>query len=284
MRAILSTTEPPHVRLGEAPDPTPAPDEALVEVKAMSVNRGEVRRLEALPEGSLTGWDVAGVVREAAADGSGPASGTRVVGVGGSLAQASAWAELAPVKTDRLGTLPDEVSFAAASTLPVAGLTALHSLAHGGLLIEKRVLVTGAAGGVGRFAVQLASGSGAHVTGVARDSDRAEGLAELGAEEIVHELEPEGERFDLILESVGGPSLAAALRRVAPGGLVVSFGDSSGEAVSFGAREFYRSTGASLYAFLIFSELDRTGTGSADLERMARLIAGGRLDPGISME
>jgi len=284
MRAILSTRESPYVRLGEAPDPTPAPDEALVEVRAMSVNRGEVRRLEALPEGSLTGWDVAGVVRQAAADGSGPPAGARVVGVGGSLAKASAWAELAPVATDRLGTLPDAVSFAAASTLPVAGLTAYHALGLGGLLVERRVLVTGAAGGVGRFAVQLAAGSGAHVTAVARDAERAEGLAELGAEEIVHELEPEGERFDLILESVGGPSLAAALKRVAPGGTVVTFGDSSGEPVSFGARDFYRSTGATLYAFLIFAELDRLGTGSADLERMARLIAAGKLDPGISVE
>ena len=284
MRAILTTNEPPHVRLGDAPDPTPAPDEALVEVKAMSVNRGEVRRLETLPKGSLTGWDVAGVVREQAADGSGPPAGARVVGVGGALARASAWAELAAVATDRLGTLPDDVSFAAASTLPVAGLTAYHALGLGGLLVERRVLVTGAAGGVGRFAVQLAAGSGAHVTAVARDAERAVGLAELGAEEIVHELEPEGERFDLVLESVGGPSLAAALRRVAPGGVVVSFGDSSGEPVSFAARDFYRSTGATLYAFLIFTELDRRGTGSADLERLARLISAGKLDPAISVE
>ena len=137
---------------------------------------------------------------------------------------------------------------------------------------------------MGRFAVQLAAGSGAHVTAVARDGERAEGLSELGAEQIVHELEPEGERFDLILESVGGPSLAAAVKRVAPGGVVVSFGDSSGEQVSFGARDFYRNTGATLYAFLIFSELDRRGTGSADLERLARLIAAGELDPGVSVE
>ncbi|HUO74326.1 MAG TPA: hypothetical protein VMU39_26375, partial [Solirubrobacteraceae bacterium] len=80
MRALLVSATPPHVQLGDAPDPSPARDEALVEVKAFSLNRGEVRRLESTAPGTVTGWDLAGVVRRHAEDGSGPARGARVVG------------------------------------------------------------------------------------------------------------------------------------------------------------------------------------------------------------
>ena len=277
MRALVSSATPPLVELATVPDPSPQHDEALVEVRAISLNRGETRRLEGMRPGTVAGWDLAGVVRRPAADGSGPAEGARVVGLVG----LGAWAELVAVETDWLAELPDEVSFEQAATLPVAGLTALRALEHGGFVLGKRVLVTGASGGVGRFAVQLANLAGAHVTGIAR---RAEGLAELGADELYPELEPEGPDFEVILDAIGGSVLGTALHRVAPRGIVISFASTIAEPVSYSARElFARAPGARLYGLYIFSELRHTRSGSVDLRRLADLIAEDRLDPQIAL-
>jgi NADPH:quinone reductase len=277
VRALVAAADPPHIKLADVPDPTPAPGEALVDVKAFSLNRGETRRLASLEPGSVTGWDVAGVVREAAADGSGPAAGARVVG----LVNPGAWAERAAVRTDWLAELPDGVSFEQAAAIPVAGLTALRALEIGGFVLGKRVLVTGASGGVGRFAIQLAKLAGAHVTAIAR---RAEGLAELGVDEVQPELESEGPTFDVIVDAVGGPTLGAALSRIAPLGRVINFAATTPEPVMFPTRELFgRAPGAFLYGLYIFSELDRTGSGSADLRRLADLIAAGHVDPQIDM-
>jgi NADPH:quinone reductase len=279
VRALVTAQQPPHIELHEVEEPRPLPNEALVDVLAFSLNRGESRRLPDRPPGVVPGWDVAGIVARPAEDGSGPGEGARVVG----LKLSGAWAERAPVRTDSLAELPEEVSYAAASTLPVAGLTAYRMLQLTPVL-GRSLLVTGGAGGVGRFAIQLASKAGARVAAVARDTERARGLDELGADEVLTELAPEGPRFDVILESVGGDSLAAALQRVAPDGWVVSFGDSSGGDVRFKASSFYRSTGARLYGFMIFREVDRTGSGSRDLRYLAELVAAGELDPQVSLE
>ena len=275
MRALVAGSS--GVSLAEAPDAQAGPGEALVEVRAVSLNRGEVRRLPARAAGTIPGWDVAGVVRRAGPDG--PPAGARVVGLAGE----GAWAELAGLPTDRLAELPDEVSFEAASTLPVAGLTALRALEVGGPLLGRRVLVTGAAGGVGRFAIQLAHRAGAHVTGVVRDEQRGEGLRELGADELITELEPEGDPFDLLLESVGGASLAAALTRVGPGGTVVAFGASSPEPTTFEVSKFYNRGGPRLYGLRVFDELARLGSGRRDLELLVAELAAGRLDPQIDL-
>ena len=282
MRALVAS--PGHadwVELREAPEPEPARDEAIVTVKAVSLNRGEVRRLATAPNGWRPGWDIAGVVHTGAANGSGPIAGTRVVG----LVRGGGWAERVAVRTTHLAPIPNKVSFATAATLPVAGLTALRTLALGGLLLGQRVLITGAAGGVGRFAVQLAARAGAEVTGVVGSAERAAGLERLGADAVVTRLEDAGAEFDLVLESVGGTSLATALTRVASGtGTVVSFGNSSGEPTTFNASEFYNRSGARLVAFVLFPDLERRPSAARDLAYLASLVEAGELHPEIAGE
>src|SRR5258705_2404897 len=186
MLALVNTPSgPAPVEVREVPEPRPAANEALVEVRAFSLNRGELRLFQVRPEGWRPGQDVAGVVLRAAADGSGPSAGTRVV----ALCDQAGWAERAAVPSHRLALLADNVSFSAAASLPVAGLTALRTLRHGAPLLGKRVLITGAAGGVGNLAVQLAARSGARVTAIVGNRQRGDVLDGLGAAEIVTAIE-----------------------------------------------------------------------------------------------
>jgi NADPH2:quinone reductase len=281
MLALVATRqEPAGLELREVPDPDPAPNEAVVEQRASSLNRGEVRRLPERDEGTIPGWDVAGVVLQPAANGGGPPAGARVTG----LVNPGAWAQRVAVPVDQLAEIPDATSFQAAATLPVAGLTAMRALAHGGLLLGRRVLITGAAGGVGRIAIQLARRAGAHVTAVVGSPERGHGLEALGADEVTVGFTAEGEPFDLILESAGGESLANALARVGRGGTVVAFGNSSTEPTTFDVSPFYSTGGARLYGLILFEEIVRTGSASRDLRALAELIASGDLDPEVTLE
>jgi NADPH:quinone reductase-like Zn-dependent oxidoreductase len=165
MLALLHDPAAPHgIRLGETAEPEAAPDQALVAVHAVSLNFGEVTYVGRRVPGDVPGWDAAGIVLEPAADGSGPPAGARVVTFG----WGGGWAQLRAVDTAELAVLPDDLSFAEAAALPVAGVTALRALRRLGSVLGKRVLVTGASGGVGGFAVQLAERAGAHVTPYSR--------------------------------------------------------------------------------------------------------------------
>jgi len=287
MQAVVVDPDAPgRLVLREFDPPVPLPSEAVVRVRAVSLNRGEVRRAHTTaPSGWRAGWDFAGVVEQEAANGIGPKAGARVVG----MLRSGAWAEQVAAGTEFLAPLPDDVTFAQAATLPVAGLTALHALYKGGLLVGKSVLVTGATGGVGDFALQVARLSGATVTAHIRRPDQADFVTTAGAHHVaVGENLADAAKafapFDLIVESVGGAVLGTAMTLLAERGVCVSFGTSAGNDVTFDAQDFYFIGGASLYGLILFDELRWVETASAGLTRLAKLVESGALKPQIAVE
>lgn len=226
MRAIVSDPAAPR-KFSFADVPAPAataPNELLIEVKAISLNFGEVYYGDnAEHPGDIPGWDSSGVVLTAAADGSGPPVGARVVGTGWS----AAWAQQRVLTSDNVAVIPDSLDFETAAALSVAGITAVQIVRRLGPVLGRRVLITGASGGVGRLAVQVAARAGAHVIAAVGSPERGAGLCELGADEVVVGL---GDVAPVrgVLEHVGGPMLAEAFALLEDGGVVISVGSASG--------------------------------------------------------
>jgi NADPH:quinone reductase len=263
----------------------PDRDEAAVRVTAISLNRGETRRaVQQADPGWRPGWDFVGVIETAAADGSGPGPGTRVVGI----LPSGAWAERVNCRTHAIAALPDNVGDAEAATLPVAGLTALHALRQGGLLLGRKVLVDGASGGVGHLACQLAAAAGAEVWGHVRREEYRAAVAEWCGGRVVLGRDlaaaaPYGP-FWLILDSLGGSALAAALGMLQPGGTCVTFGVSESPQATIQSRDFFGTGGVRLYGLTLFHELMSVERAGIGLSLLAELIAAKKLKPQIAVE
>jgi NADPH2:quinone reductase len=276
MRAVVYDPQAPlNLRFDEVSPPVVADDEALIDVRAIALNFGEVRFIADVRQpGEVPGWDAAGVVVQAAADGSGPSAGTRVVTFNG----AGGWAERRAAPTGNIAVLPDSVDFATAAALPVAGVTALQALRALGSVVGRRVLITGASGGVGRFAVQLAARAGAHVIAAVGSQPRGAGLVELGAAEVVVGLDGVTEPVFGVLDNVGGPLLAQAFSLVGEGGSVQSIGMASNQptTIDFEA-ERHRWTRKRLEPFTVREPFQ------ADLNYLVELLATGQLDPQIGL-
>src|SRR5581483_6166842 len=233
IRAVVVDPDVPgRLAIKEVDAPQTGPSEALVQVEAISLNRGEVLGAMHFAAGWRPGWDLAGIVIEQATNGTGPKGGSRVVG----YVLAGAWAEQVAVPTNRLAELPASVTFAQAATLPIAGLTALRALEKGGLLLNRRVLITGSTGGVGLFAHQLARLSGAYIVGTARQTRHEALVREAGADEVIvgddlSEAAAYGP-YHLIIDSVGGKTLESAFSLLAPGATCVMLGWSASPSVT----------------------------------------------------
>jgi len=283
---VIDPGSPQRIGFREIDPPSPRPGEAIVSVRAISLNRGELVYGVHGEAGTPLGWDLAGVVLRAAADGSGPAEGSRVAG----LVRAGAWAEQVAAPTDALAEVEPSVSFAEAAALPMAGLTALAAIEHGDSLLGRSVLVTGASGGVGHLACRLAALAGAQVAGQIRSSRSTQVVEETGVQPVVAEQDISPADwygpYDLIIEQLGGHHLAEAMTQLAPGGTCVSIGVSIGPRgyeVPLDMARMRGAPGACLRILNLYQELEREPA-SHRLRRLLRLVSNGSLTPHVGAE
>jgi len=278
MRALIPTGSPGDLvtMAGGVDEPDPAPDQVVIEVEAFSINRGETFLLQAPKPGWRPGKDVAGRVVRAAGNGHGPGTGARVVAHG----EHSGWAERAAVSLDGVAILPDTVPLDVAAALPLAGLTALRLVRAAGPLASRRVLLTGASGGVGHYLVEMAARQGALVTAVTSSPQRGQRLRQLGAADIVHDIASASGPFDVVMESTGGGALMAALRAARPDGLVIWFGQASGISPVLDFFDWDVPLGVTLHRF---GYQPPGSSDAADLATLVRLVERGDLHPEIGL-
>jgi len=244
MKAFVRTEYgPPRVlRLDEIEQPPPLDDEVLVRIVASSLNQGDLDYLYGKPfltrigiglrspRNQRLGFDVAGEVE---AVGGGVSTFKRGDAVFGDLTRYGhgAFAEYALAPERAWSHLPGSMSYEEAATLPQAAILAVQGLrGRGGIAPGSRVLVNGASGSVGPFAVQIAKALGAHVTGVC-SPQKAEMVRQLGADEVIDYVSEDyvkgNQRYDWILDVAGNHSIFKCRRALRPRGVYVLLGGST---------------------------------------------------------
>jgi NADPH:quinone reductase-like Zn-dependent oxidoreductase len=279
------------LRLDTVPRPLPGDDDVLVRVAAAGLDRGAWHAMTGLPylgrlyfglrrpRNPVLGTDLAGTVVALGRAVTGFAVGDEVFGFG-----RGAFAEYALVAAGRLARKPAGLSFEQAAAVPVSGVTALQAVHdHGHVRPGQQVLVTGASGGVGSYAVQLAAAAGAHVTGVCSPG-KADLVRSLGAHDVVdHTREDFADgtrRYDLVIDIAGNPSLSRLRRALTPRGTVVLTGGEAGGSLTGGMDRQLRALALSPFVrqrLTMFVGQVRT----RDLDRLAALIDDGAVTPSL---
>ncbi|MFI6812681.1 NAD(P)-dependent alcohol dehydrogenase [Nonomuraea sp. NPDC050328] len=280
---------PDVVELQDVPAPEPGPGEVLVRVHAASVNPYDWRHVRADPmivrgvaglrrpkPGSVLGADLAGVVERTGAGVTAFQPGDEVFGV----VKLGAFAEYARVPDSVLAHKPAALSFEEAAAMPMAGLTALAALQ--GLRAGQRVLVNGAAGGIGTFAVQLARAFGAQVTAVCSTRNAAL-VRSLGAEQVVDYTREDftrlGERYDLLIDLIGNQPLRRMRRVLAPRGTLALVGGMAGGGRVLGPLgQFARAAVLDRLVGQRLTSVSWQPSGES-LRRLAALVEAGRVRP-----
>lgn len=276
------------VRVDTVPRPVAGEGEVLVKVHAAGLDRGVWHLMTGLPYAGrlafglrrptqpVLGLDVAGTVVAVGAGVSGLAVGDEVFG-GGS----GTFAEYAVAPARALARKPASLNFEQAAVVPVSAVTALKAVRDvGKVRAGQSVLVTGASGGVGSYAVQLATSLGAHVTAVASDA-KAAFVRELGAERVLdyrtEDFADGTERYDVVIDVAGNPSIARLRRALSPTGTaVITGGEGGGQVLGVGRQ----LRALALSPFLRQRLTSFVGTvRTAALDDLAELVESGALRP-----
>ena len=224
---------PDVMQMGELPDPEPKRGEVLVAIKTSSINpvdwkvrAGELKFITGRAFPKTLGSDFAGVVERVGAAVAAPSVGERVYGTTPvMLRKPGAHAERLVVSAKRVRRMPDGLSFEHAAALPIAGLTALNGLRQCGELQGKTVLINGATGGVGHFAVQIAKARGATVTAVCSEGNAARAVS-LGADAVIdyrkHDFTSGSVRYDVVFDTFGHLKYPAVARALKDRGVLVT--------------------------------------------------------------
>lgn len=262
------------VQVGEADKPTPAAGQVLVEVHAAAVNpfdvkvrEGLVRNMAELNFPATLGGDAAGTVAALGAGVTGFQLGQAVYGQAGALSGQGSFAEFTPVKAEQLAAKPTSLDFTAAAALPLVGCSAYQALVdHINLKAGQKILIHGAAGGIGSVAVQLAKHLGADVAATAGAED-ADFVKSLGADEVI---DYRGQDFaallkdyDAVFDTVGGETNRKSYTVLKPGGALVSMSEKPDDAL------------VNKYAVLYTAQFTRTTT--ERLTKVAELVDAGNL-------
>jgi NADPH:quinone reductase-like Zn-dependent oxidoreductase len=294
MRAVLQSSYGSFdvLRVGTSARPRPADDEVIVRVHAAGVARGDWHLMTgrpylmrvmgfgfSAPKSPVPGLDVAGTVVEVGARVTRFAVGDEVFGIA-----RGSFAEYAAARQDKLVRKPAAVSFEDAAVSAVSGITALQALRDAGRLVSgQRVLVVGASGGVGAFAVQLARAMGAEVDGVCSAS-KLELVRALGAHEVFDYAKADfsdgSRQWDLVLDVGGNNPLARLRRAMTPIGRLVFVGGENGGDWSAG---FGRPLGAVLLGLFVKRRfaMHATREVAEDIERIAAYLESGAVKPPI---
>jgi NADPH:quinone reductase-like Zn-dependent oxidoreductase len=296
MKAIVQDVYggPDVLELRDVPVPVPAEDEVLVRVRASSVNAADWHLMRGkpyfmrlvgfgirTPTVQVRGMDVAGVVEAVGSKVTTLRSGDEVYGQGDM--KKGTFAELAAVKESSLSPKPASLSFEEAGAVPLAALTALQGVRDsGGVKPGHRVLINGASGGVGTFAVQIAKALGAEVTAVC-STRNVELVRSLGADHVVDYTRDDftraGERYDVVFDLVANRSLSALRRALAPRGTLVLSGGGGGRFLG-PMPLILRSVLVNLVAGQRLASLSES-VNAADLAYLADLIEKGDVRPVI---